>query len=105
MTQSRKHRGYATERLVSERVRDLWPFNHVVRGQGPDLTETPGYSVEIKARRGLNLPDWMRQAARHSASHGGIPLLILRLDGQGPTTVDDFPVVLRLGDFIDLVSE
>lgn len=105
MTQSRKVRGYDTERIVSERVRALWPFNHVVRGPGPDLTETPGFSCEIKARRGLNLPEWMRQASRHSETHGGIPLLILRLDGQGPASVDDFPVVLRLADFIDLVQD
>lgn len=102
---SRKARGSATERIVSERLKAVWPFNHVVRGNGPDLQETPGYAVEIKARTRLDLPEWMRQAKRHSAKRGGIPLLVIRLNGQGPASVDDFPVVMRLGDFIDLVRE
>lgn len=105
MTNSRKARGSATERIVSERVRVLWPHNHVVRGIGPDLTETPGFAVEIKARTRLDLPEWMRQAKRHSAKHGGTPLLVIRLNGQGPASVDDYPVVMRLADFIDLVQD
>ena len=105
MTNARKARGSATERIVSERLKVLWPFNNVVRGPGPDLVETPGFAVEIKARTRLDLPEWMRQAKRHSAKHGGIPLLIIRLNGQGPASVDDFPVVMRLGDFIELVRD
>jgi hypothetical protein len=101
---TRKSRGRETERLVAERLRSIWPHAHATApgAPGPDVNETPGYAIEVKARRGLNLPEWMRQASRHSAAHGGTPLLIVRLDGQGPASVDDWPVVMRLADFIDL---
>ena len=101
---TRKSRGRETERLVAERLRSIWPHAYATApgAPGPDVNETPGYAVEVKARRGLNLPEWMRQASRHSQSHGGVPLLVVRLDGQGPSNVDDWPVVMRLADFIDL---
>lgn len=101
MTQSRKHRGYATQRIVAERLRTMWPHCNVnPDNHGNDLIETPGYGVEIKARSGLDLPAWMRQAARNAGD--ATPLLVVRLNGQGPTTIDDWPVVMRLADFIDL---
>ena len=105
MSQSRKHRGAATERLVAERLRVIWPHCNVVRGTGADLTETPGAAVEIKARANLAIPAFMRQAAKHAATSNTVPLLVLRLNGQGPASIDDWPVVMRLADFIDLWSD
>ena len=101
---TRKSRGRETERLVADRLRSIWPHAYATApgAPGPDVNETPGYAVEVKARRGLNLPEWMRQASRHSQARGGVPLLVVRLDGQGPASVDDWPVVMRLADFIDL---
>ena len=101
---TRKSRGRETERLVADRLRAIWPHAYATApgAPGPDINETPGYAVEVKARRGLNLPEWMRQASRHSQAYGGVPLLVVRLDGQGPSNVDDWPVVMRLADFIDL---
>lgn len=103
----RKARGRATERLVAERVREIWPYAYATApsAPGPDLNETPGAVVEIKARRGLKLPEWMRQAAAHAHNSALLPLLVLRLDGQGPASVDDFPVVMRLADFIGLWAD
>jgi hypothetical protein len=88
---TRKARGAETERLVAAAWRAAgWPHAEVVRGPGADLTGTPGIAVECKARRGLDLPAWMRQAA----SRPGLPVLVVRLDGTGPATVPDWPAVV-----------
>lgn len=104
---SRKVRGRATERLVAERLRSIWPHAYATApgAAGPDVNETPGAVVEVKARRGLDLPAYMRQAARHADGSALVPVLVLRLNGQGPASVDDFPVVLRLADFVALWAD
>ena len=90
---TRKQRGYDTERLVAAQWQaDGWPHAEVVRGQGRDLTGTPGVAVEVKARRGFAPLEWMRQAARNG--DGDLPVVIVRPDGAGPATVDDWPAVL-----------
>lgn len=104
MSQSRKHRGAATERLVAERLRSIWPYCNVSRGPGPDLVETPGFSCEIKARANLAIPAFIKQATANTSGNA-IPLLILRLNGQGPASIDDWPIVMRLSDFEDLVRD
>ncbi len=104
MTNSRKARGANTERLVAERLRTIWPHCNVQRGNGPDLVETPGYAVEIKARANLAIPAFIKQATANTTGNA-IPLLILRLNGQGPASIDDWPVVMKLSDFEDLVRD
>lgn len=95
-SQSRKHRGYATQRLIADAMRaDGWPYAESVgagRG-GADITGTPGVSIEAKARRGLALGEWMRQAVAQAGA-GEVPVLVIRLDGQGPATIDEWPAVL-----------
>ena len=46
----------------------------------------------------------MRQAQKHAGAHL-LPVLILRLNGQGPKTVGDWPVVLRHSDFLQLLDD
>lgn len=106
MTNSRKRRGRDTERLIA----DYWRrhgWTHVeavgAGSPGTDLTGTPGCAVEIKARTGLNLGAWMKQA-RRNAGHM-LPVLILRLNGQGEAALDEFPVVLRHDDFMVLLKD
>ncbi len=106
MSQSRKHRGYRTQRIIAEYWRRHgWRFAEPqgAGSPGTDLTGTPGVAVEIKARRGLNLRDWMRQAQANAGRM--LPVLILRLDGQGETHLDEFPVVLRHDDFMVLLKD
>ncbi len=100
MTNSRKARGANTERLVAERLRTIWPHCNVSRGPGPDLVETPGASCEIKARANLAIPAFIKQAKANAGQQ--MPVLILRLNGQGPASIDDWPVVVRMADFIEL---
>lgn len=104
-TETRRRRGRESERIVAEHVRRIWPTAEATPpGQyGTDVRRTPGAAIEVKSRRGLNLLAWMRQAKRN-AMPGALPLLVVRLDGQGPATVGDWPVVLRLDDLLDLIE-
>ena len=106
MTTSRKRRGRGTELLVADYWRRHgWRFCEPVGAGSPgaDLTGTPGVACEIKSRTGLNLGAWMRQA-RKNAGHM-LPVLILRLNGQGEAALDEFPVVLRHDDFHQLLKD
>ncbi len=105
MSQHRKHRGYESQRIVSRWFAENgWPFAEPVgagRG-GTDITGMPGLDVEVKARRGLDLPSLLRQLDERAA-HGNLGFGILRLDGQGPASIESWPVVLRLDDFTALL--
>jgi hypothetical protein len=67
---------------------------------GADLEDTPGVSFEMKARRDLNIKAALRQAAKN-AGHM-LPVVVTRLNGQGPKSIGDWPVIMRLDDFLEL---
>ena len=91
---SRRRRGAETERLVAAAWQaDGWPHAEVRRGPGPDLTGTPAIDVEVKARRDWSPLAWMRQQAKR-ADAGVIPVVVVRPDGAGAATVDDWPAVV-----------
>lgn len=102
---TRKARARRTEQLVTVELRTLFPFAHQVSSaaSGRDVLETPGIAVEIKARRGLDLPGWLRHARRNAGPD--LPILVVRPDGMGETTVADWPATLRLEDLIALLGE
>jgi hypothetical protein len=102
---SRKARGRRTEAVLVDRLKTLFPNAMQVNSaaSGADILNTPGLAIEVKARRGLDLPAWMRQAAKN-AKPGEMPVLMTRLNGQGEESVEDWPVILRFGDFLRTVS-
>jgi len=106
MSQSRKHRGYKTQRIIAEYLLPLFPHCHAVgAGEGgKDLLMTPGYSIEVKARTRLDIPSGLRQAEEH-AEPGDIPLLVARLNGQGEKNVGNFAVVMTLESLTKLIGE
>ena len=93
---TRRRRGAETQRIVAETWRgDGWPYAEPVGAGAPgrDLTGTPGIAVEIKGRRDLDLTAFLRQAKSHCRD-GEVPVCVVRPDGYGPATVDDWPVIL-----------
>lgn len=67
--------------------------------QGSDITGTP-FDIEVKARTGFDPSSALRQLkSRRSARLG---FAVLRLNGQGENAAD-YCVVMRLGDFMELV--
>lgn len=94
-TQSRKHRGYATQALVAQALRaDGWPYAESTGAgrTGADITGTPGLAFEVKARTGFDPLGALRQARANAG--GDVPVVILRMNGQGPAAVDEWLAVV-----------
>ena len=64
MSQSRKYRGYASQKLVADYLR-FHGWEHALPvgagRDGTDITGVPGLDIEIKARTKLDLSGLMRQ--------------------------------------------
>ena len=57
MTQSRKHRGYNSQRIVADYFTvNGWTYAEPVGAgrAGSDITGMPGIDIEVKARRGFD---------------------------------------------------
>lgn len=107
MTQHRKHRGYATQRIVAGYLAERgfpWAESTGAGRTGTDVTGTPGIDWEVKARRNLNLVALVDQM-RERQHPGDLPVAVVRPDGRGPATVDDWPAVLPLSDLVDLLRQ
>ncbi len=105
MSQSRKHRGYATQRIVADYfTANGWPYAEPVGAGrvGSDITGMPGVDIEVKARRGFDPLAAMRQQADRAA-RGDLAFAVLRMDGQGPAVIGSWPVVIRLDTFTELL--
>ena len=106
MSNSRVARGRASEKHVADYWRQHgFPYCEPVGAfrPGADLTGTPGISVEVKARAGLSLPAWMRQAEQ--AAEHCLPILIVRNNGQGPASIGNWSAVLRHHDLMQLLHD
>lgn len=106
-SQHRKHRGYATQRIVADYLRENgWPYAEPVGAgrPGSDVTGIAGIDLEIKARRGLDLTGTLTQQAER-ATEGVIPLAVIRPDGYGPARIAQWPVVMPLAVAVQLLKE
>lgn len=107
MSQSRKYRGYASQRIVAEFMAgNGWPFAESTGAgrSGTDVTGVPGIDVEVKARRNLNLPALISQMSDRRVP-GVFPMAVVRPDGAGPATVGQWPAVVPLSDLLDLLRQ
>lgn len=104
-SQSRKHRGYATQRLTAEYLRDVFPYAEPTGAgrQGRDILSTPGVAFECKARRGFSPLEALKQAEDYAGPD--IPVAVLRMDGQGEKSIDDWPCVIRFSQLKRLLKE
>lgn len=107
MTSHRKHRGYASQRIVADYLaRNGWPYAEPVGAgrPGSDITGCPGLDIEVKARRGFDPLAAIRQLREREAPFV-TAFAVLRCDGQGEKSVADWPVVMPLGAFVDLLKD
>jgi hypothetical protein len=102
MSQSRKHRGFRTERVVAEYLRRWWEGASVGRGSGRDILNVP-FDCEIKARSTLNIPGTLRQIEARTAKSGLLGFACFRLNGQGERA-EEYVAMLRLGDLVELLE-
>ena len=103
-SQHRKHRGYATERLVASYLQQWWPHASVGRGQGKDIHGVP-FDIEIKARNSLDISGTLRQIKARTSKSGDLGFACFRLNGQGMASVEDFVCMLPLKDLVELLRK
>ena len=79
-----------------------WPHAKPVGAGSPgaDVTGTPGLAFEVKARAGFEPAEWLRQAA----GRVGLPVVVLRLNGQGIADPAVYFAGLRLGDLVTVLG-
>jgi hypothetical protein len=107
MSQHRKHRGYATQKIVANYLAAHgWPFAESAGAgrQGTDVTGTVGIDWEVKARRGFPVTEAMNQAAERIAD-GIIPVAVLRPDGFGPASIEKWPAIVPLKILVELLRD
>ena len=102
--QSRKHRGYATERIVATYLQQWWGSASVGRGQGADIQNVP-FDIEIKARNSLDIKGTLRQIKARTSKTGELGFACFRLNGQGEASVEEFVCMLTLGDLVQLLRK
>ena len=104
MSQSRKYRGYATEKLVAQFLTKWFPYalpNGAGRS-GSDVTGVPYIDIEVKARASFQPKQWIDQVSKRTETSGGLPVVVARLNGQG-VDVGNYLAFVRFSDLVDLL--
>lgn len=104
-TVSRKRRGAETQTAVARWfASNGWPYAESTGAgrTGSDITGMPGLAVEVKARRDFTPLAWLRQAIG-GATARDLPCVVFRPDGMGPASIAEWPVLIRLDDFTQLL--
>ena len=102
MTQHRKYRGFATERLVADYLSSVWEFASVGRGKGKDIQNVP-FDCEVKARAGFQPKAVLAQIKARTVISGELGFAVLRLNGQGED-VREYAAVIRFEDLLELLK-
>jgi len=105
MTQHRKHRGYASQKIVARYLEENgFPFAESTGAgrAGTDITGTPGLDWEVKARRGLVISELMKQL-NDRAEMGRLGIGVIRPDGMGEASIAMWPAVICLADLVALL--
>jgi hypothetical protein len=104
MSQSRKYRGYATERSVATYLSQWWSGATVQRGNGKDVVNVP-FDCEIKSRTQFSPMEFLRQAAKRAAVSHDLPFVVCRMNGQSDKqeAVPEYLAFMRFGDLVQLL--
>ena len=98
MSQSRKYRGYRTQKVVADYLKQWYPHAESTGAgrQGADITGVP-YDIEVKARTGFNPLQAIKQLKLRKSDKLGF--VVMRMNGQGENA-EDYMVCMRLQDFM-----
>lgn len=103
-------KGYHAEACVVAFIRGAG-FPHAERGQAGalidrgDILGTPGIAWEVRNRRALGLPAWLRDTRRRRLAAGAdIGILVVKPEGIGATQTGTWAAVLTLADLCDLLT-
>jgi hypothetical protein len=101
MANSRRARGFRTERVVAEYLSTWWPHACVGRGSGKDILNVP-FDAEVKSRTGFQPLAYIKQLKVRTDSSGELGFGVLRLNGQGEDAAE-YCAVIRLADLLPLL--
>ena len=101
-SQSRKHRGYRTQRVVAQYLTQWWEHAEPAGAgrQGKDVTGVP-FDLEIKARTAFSPKAWLDQVRQRSVV-GELPIVVMRFNGQGEIS-SEYGAMLRFDDLVSLL--
>ena len=105
-SQHRRTRGFATERLVADYLREWWPYATVGRGADPsgDILNISGLDIEVKAVAKFQPLAWLRQSRARTAKSGNLGVVVLRCNGQGQN-VSEYAALLPLSALVELLRK
>lgn len=106
-SQSRKHRGYRSQKVVALYLAENgFPFAESTGAgrQGSDITGTVGIDWEVKARTGFN-PKAAIDQLKERDNGKDLGIVVLRLNGQGEASIKDWVTLLRLEDLVNLLRD
>jgi hypothetical protein len=101
-SQSRKYRGFATERIVAQYLQQWWEFASVGRGKGKDIYGVPNLDIEVKARTGFQPKQVLAQIKARTSLSGEMGFAVLRLNGQGEDA-REYAAIIRFEDLVTLL--
>jgi len=106
-SQSRKHRGYRSQKVVAMYLAEHgFPYAESTGAgrSGTDITGTIGIDWEVKARKDF-LPSATIKQLKDRHNGKDLPVAVLRLNGQGEANVGEWVTLLRLEDFVGLLRD
>jgi hypothetical protein len=101
MANSRRARGFRTERVVAQYLSTVWSGSCVGRGSGKDIVNVP-FDCEVKARVGFQPLAYMKQLKARTDISGELGFGVLRLNGQGEDAAE-YCAIIRLADLLPLL--
>ena len=103
-SQSRKYRGYATERAVASYLSKWWTGASVGRGAGKDIVNIP-IDLEIKSRSKFSPMEFLRQSRKRTEKTGEMSVVVCRMNGQGTTDIGGYLAFLQFSDLVQLLLQ
>lgn len=103
MANHRKHRGYKTQAVVAEWLKQWYPYAESTGAgrQGEDITGIP-FSIEVKARSDFSPLAWIKQAETNKGDK--LAFVVSRCNGQGEDA-SQYLAFMRLGDLMNILKE
>ena len=102
---TRKARGRQSEILLAKylNAHGFNVFATTSGAGGSDILGMEGVDWEVKSRRNFDPSGLLRQLERRS-QETGLGLGVMRLNGQGEASIDDWVGIIRLADLVYLLK-
>ena len=99
-SQSRKHRGFRTERVVASYLSQWWRSASVGRGSGKDIHNVP-FDIEVKARSDFQPLAWLKQVEKRTQGKE-LSAVVVRCNSQGEDA-EKYLAFMRFQDLVQLL--